>query len=76
MALGWILGSAVNETAAISEYWDGDEWSETLGDSFFLSESAGVTVELARSTEGEYQQRFTDRDVRLLRAQAVISLVP
>jgi hypothetical protein len=73
--MGYILSSAPNESGAIDSYWDGDEWQPLLNNALFFSQASGVTVELMRQTEGDYQQRYTDRDVRMLPAQQTIALI-
>ena len=76
MSLGWVLASATTEGAVVDNYWDGDEWQATLAAGLFFGETAGVTVEQMRASEGDFQRRYTDRDVRMLRAEQAISLVP
>lgn len=74
--MGWVMASAPDEDSAVDSYWDGNEWQANLNEALFFGEAAGITVEAARREQGSFQQRYDDRDVRMLRAQQTITLVP
>lgn len=75
MGNAYLLVSAPTEGAPIDSVWDGDEWrpiadindAQTFGDS-------EITVEEMRGIQGQYQGRFTDRDVRMARATVTVAL--
>ena len=75
--MNWVIVSAPDESSAIDEVWDGDEFVpiDQINDAFAYREVAGVTVESMRSFEGEFQQRFTDRDIRMVPVTITITLV-
>lgn len=76
MGNAYVLVSAPTEGAAIDSVWDGDEWvpianintAQVFGD-------GEATVEEMRGIQGQYQSRFTDRDVRMSRATVTVALV-
>lgn len=76
MGNAYLLVSAPTEGAAVDSVWDGAQWlpiaeinnAQAFGDN-------EITVEAMRGVQGEYQSRFTDRDVRMVRATVTIALV-
>ena len=85
--MGWIIAFYADEAdanTALVGVWDGDEVAlladspdlpTLLSTADFNSEASGVTLETARQIEGEFQQRFTDYDVRAVKATQTITLV-
>lgn len=83
--MGWIIGFFNDEAdAAAAGFWDGDSIAlvadeaapgDALNSSFFYGEAGGNDLAIVRAAEGEFQQQFTDYDVRLLRAQQTVALV-
>ncbi len=70
----WILVSAPDEASAVDQCWDGDEWVAiaNVNNALASTIAAGTTIEIMRASKGEFQQRFTDRDIRL--AEATVSI--
>lgn len=76
MGNAWVLVSAPSEGAAIDSVWDGDEWVPLADINTAAAFSDGeATTEEMRAIQGQYQTRFTDRDVRMSRATVTIALV-
>lgn len=75
MGNAWILASADNESGTVNNYWDGDEWQATLNNALPFTDAAGITVEGMRRTQGDFQQRFDDRDVRMIRVSVTLATV-
>lgn len=83
--MGWIIAMFADESAtAPLGYWDGDEFQlvadeanagDALNSSEFASVAAGNTIQTARAAEGDFQQRFTDFDIRTLSASQTITLM-
>ena len=85
--MGWIIAFYDNEAdanTAIAGVWDGDEivlstdapdLATLVSSAEFISEAAGNDIGSVRAIEGDFQQRFTDYDVRLVPAQQTITLV-
>lgn len=83
--MGWIIAFFLDEAATTPlGYWDGDSIAlvadevnagDALNSAQFNAEAAGITLETMRSSEGEFQQQFTNYDVRMLRAEQTIALV-
>jgi hypothetical protein len=77
---GWIIVSAVNESASPTHFWDGDEWIDYSADATLLNSAAvttvasGATIEDMRSAKGGFQSQFTDRDVRIAEVSTVVTL--
>ena len=74
--MNWVIVSAPDESSAPDSVWDGDEFVPIaqINDAFAYREVAGITVESMRAFEGEFQQRFTDRDIRMAEATVTIAL--
>ncbi|MGF1535363.1 MAG: hypothetical protein ACFB4J_02595 [Elainellaceae cyanobacterium] len=75
-ANGWVIASAPDESSPVDTYWDGDEFATEPDDAFFFAEPAGNTINSMRQEEGSFQQRFDDRDIRLLNATQTITINP
>ena len=83
--MGWIIGFFNDEAdTAAAGYWDGDSIGlvadeanpgDALNSAFFYGEAGGNDLAIVRAAEGEFQQQFTDYDVRLLPAQQTITIV-
>ena len=84
--MGWIIcffNDEADANTAIEGVWDGDEivlsadavdQAALVSSAEFISEAAGNDINSVRAIEGDFQQRFTDYDVRLIRAQQTITL--
>ena len=72
MATGWIIASAPDESSAIDQFYDGDEFSSEINASSFFSANAGATINTMRQEEGTLQTRFDDREVVLRAATQTV----
>lgn len=76
MGNAWVLTSAPTEGAAIDSVWDGDEWRPIADiNSAQLFGDGATPVETMRAIQGDFQSRYTDRDVRMSRATVTVALV-
>ncbi|MBT9314383.1 hypothetical protein [Leptothoe spongobia] len=85
--MGWIVAFYADEAdsnTSVAGVWDGDEvvlladvadLPTLLNSAEFIAEAAGNDINSARAIEGDFQQRFTDYDVRTVKAQQTITLV-
>ena len=72
--MGHILGSAPSEAAAVDSYWDGDGWNPDINDADYMED--GIPIETKRGSLGDFQQRYTDRSIRLVAATQTITAAP
>ena len=73
----YLLVSAVDEASAIDNVWNGTDWVPIATDlaSALVFPYNTVTIEEMRTTQGDFQQRFSDRDVRQANAAVSITIV-
>lgn len=71
--MGHILASAPDEDSAPTEYWNGAAFTPTLNDADYMEDT--IPIEAKRGSLGDFQQRYTDRSVRLLEATQTITLI-
>jgi len=75
MGNAWVIVSAPDEATVAPDFvWDGDEFRPIadLDDAFIYSDG-NYTVEQVRAIQGDFQARFTDRDVRMRRVSVTVA---